>query len=314
MLKIQHITREVLANLSMGIPIIRQLRVQRGRTLQRNFTANISLLLKQFEFYIQNISWDYLRDKTVMEIGPGDTIAHGLFFLAAGAKQYVAVDRFMGELDTPWCKKIYMEFLKKAPQQVKDGIKYLELQPVDYPWFDFLDNGEQQIRIIRQSIEDIDPGDVGKVDIIISFNVVEHLSDTQTAFQNMAHMLRPDGLMVHRVDYGPHGWNSYPNPLTFLTIQKSLWSLMGSNRGYPNRVRHFQILSQLENCGFQNVERVTGLFETKAIDTIRAFLLEELRDLSEEKLNVRDAEIVSVKKQVPEFRKNFYHTTTSIQN
>jgi hypothetical protein len=73
-------------------------------------------------------------------------------------------------------------------------------------------------------------------------------------------LLKPKGIMVHRVDYGPHDvWRSYPDS-TFLRIPEALWQAMGSNRGYPNRVRHEAVRTTIHHLGFYCAERVTRYF------------------------------------------------------
>jgi hypothetical protein len=78
------------------------------------------------------------------------------------------------------------------------------------------------------------------------------------AVRHMSGMLKPGGRMIHRVDYGPHGvWLAAADPLSFLRVPRWLWAAIGSNRGYPNRVRHPQLVQLLRDQGLHVCERIT---------------------------------------------------------
>ena len=120
------------------------------------------------------------------------------------------------------------------------------------------------IQIHRVSIEE---GANVKADIIVSYNVLEHLSDLRTAFRNMERILNPRGVMAHRIDYGPHDvWTQHPDKFFFRTFPGWLWRIMGSNRGYPNRVRHTEVMRLLEEAGFKTTATVTGTFAGEPLD------------------------------------------------
>lgn len=110
-----------------------------------------------------------------------------------------------------------------------------------------------KIQVINSPIENLLI--YGLADIIISFATLEHLTDLPKALSVMSTMLKPNGIMIHRVDYGPHSpWDK--NELGFLAIPDTLWKLMGSNRGYPNRIRHTEVSAILYDLGFQTAERI----------------------------------------------------------
>ena len=104
-------------------------------------------------------------------------------------------------------------------------------------------------------------------------------------------MLKPDGVMVHRVDYGPHDlWVNCPNRMTFLTVPEWLWSSMGSNRGCPNRVRHAELMRTASDLGLKVVGRVTRHFENQQLDELRSSLQPRFRAFSDQDMLVLLAE------------------------
>ena len=310
MIKAFHIAKETAINLAMGIGAIRNRRLQSHRTTSDVLSDQVQLILDQFDFFMDNIGWDYVKNKTIVEIGPGDAIPHGLLFLGAGAKQYIAIDRFLGDICSSSSQELYAALVESAPERVREGWSKLGLSPSQYPWLEPV-QGVPLVKLAPHSIEEFDTEGIEPVDIIISFNVFEHLSNIQKAFTNMAGILDSDGLMVHRADYGPHGlWRSYKNPLSFLTVPEVLWSLMGSNRGYPIRLRHSQILSTLESCGLHSTARITGLFSAEDVQAIRPHIAKNLRHLADEDLKVKNAEIISSKVSRPHLRgKEFRHSS-----
>lgn len=177
------------------------------------------------------------------------------------------------------------------------------MDPLDYPWHE---QSDPRIRLIHSAIEEIDPGNTPMVDFIVSFNVIEHLLNPQVALNNMTRILRSDGMMVHRVDFGPHDlWRTNANPLAFLAPSSALWSLMGSRRGNPNRVRHAQLLMMLEGCGLLTTDRVTRRCSTEDVMAIRPALACDFSKLSDDDLQVLDAEIASVRTHRPVLGRSF---------
>lgn len=291
MTDIRRITRECIANGMMGMPLIRNWRVRRGRTMSANTDDQVKKILDQFDFHIESIGWECVRDKTVIEIGPGDAIPLGLLFLGAGAKQYVVVDRFLGNVSNASAKHLYRALIEAAPEKLHQGWQEKGLDPYQYPWLEAADSSPR-IKLIPKSIEETDLEESDRGDIIVSFNVIEHLSDVTHAFGKMAEILKPGGSMLHRVDYGPHGYGQ-ENPLKFLTLSSRVWRLMGSNRGWPNRLRHSQVVQALENSGFKSTDRITHSFDLEDLQSIRPFLSSDFRKLHDADLLVADAEIHS---------------------
>jgi SAM-dependent methyltransferase len=214
-----------------------------------------------------------LHGKTILEIGAGDTVALAPLFIGAGAERYVVIDRFLGAVDGQAAKRIYSELEKIAF--------------VPREWWD-------KLSIHRTSIEKAAQPHSEMVDVIISFNVLEHLSDLSVAFKQMAKLLKRDGMMVHRIDYGPHDiWRSYENLLEFLTVPDWLWSLMGRNRGYPNRIRHGQVLRMLIDAGFVTHASIGQTVQAVDVHRVKNRLTGSLSACSDEELAVLDAELVS---------------------
>lgn len=114
-----HVAREIAANTLMSFQFFRNWRIRRGRTTHEDPGGHAKLILDQFSFFMDTINPEHIKGKTVAEIGPGDAIPHGLLFLGAGAKQYVAIDRFLGNVAGRRSRQIYSCLAETAPDYIK---------------------------------------------------------------------------------------------------------------------------------------------------------------------------------------------------
>jgi SAM-dependent methyltransferase len=227
--------RELAANVAMGIPPIRRRRLKGLRTGNSQVELEAAKIVAEFDFLRDSAG--ALRNKTVVEIGPGDAVGLAPLFISAGAARYIALDRFLGDVWSPRADALY------------DQIAGLR-GPFEPNW-------QTKVELLRVSIEQVGQT-LPAADLIVSFDVIEHLADVPLAVRHMRGMLKPTGRMIHRVDYGPHGvWLSAQDPLSFLRVPRWLWMAFGSNRGYPNRLRHPQFVQLLRQQGLYVCERIT---------------------------------------------------------
>jgi hypothetical protein len=243
-LPVDVILRELAANAAMGIPAIRRQRLKIPRTSADSITIEARKIVAEFEFFAD--STGPLDGKTVVEIGPGDALGLAPLFLSAGAERYIAIDRFLGDVWGDRASKLYNELARIRGHHLGDWAGRVEL--------------------LNFSIEHA-CGRLPKSDVLVSFDVLEHLTDLPSAVRNMAAILQPNGAMFHRVDYGPHGvWLSASDYLSFLRVPSWVWIAMGSNRGYPNRTRHHELVRLLEEAGLQVCSRITRSVDGDVMD------------------------------------------------
>ena len=235
--------RELAANAAMGIPLIRRRRLLGLRTGNPAVGAEAAKIVAEFDFLRDSAG--SLSDKTLLEIGPGDAVGLAPLFLSAGVARYIALDRFLGDVWGGHAQSLYAEIERRRG-------------PFTPGW-------QQRVELIRHSVEQ--PSDTPAADLIVSFDVIEHLADVPLAVRHMAGLLKPGGRMIHRIDYGPHGiWLSAGDPLSFLQVPRWLWAAIGSNRGYPNRVRHRALVKLLQEQGLHVSDRITRTHGTDVLD------------------------------------------------
>lgn len=73
-----------------------------------DYLANME---QAFSSYLENgnLTLDVIQGGTILELGPGDTFAMALKFIADGANRVVCLDRFKGISDGETARAVYLE-------------------------------------------------------------------------------------------------------------------------------------------------------------------------------------------------------------
>ncbi len=197
--------------------------------------ANKHHATDSFDAYFSNsdLSVDALKGMRVLEVGPGDSFGVALKFLTKGAEQVICLDRFFCARDTGLERATY--------EALREDLTGEERRRFD----DAIDlSGDITVNPDRiRYIHNLALEDAGTIlapssfDLIVSMAVLEHVYDSDAAFAVMDRLLKPGGFMLHGVDFRDHGvfTSGGHHPLTFLTITDSIYKLMSSNTGLPNR-------------------------------------------------------------------------------
>jgi hypothetical protein len=240
------VCKEVAKNTAMGFQKVRAWRLNRPRAFTA-FTYQDEELERYAFLALRSLLGitGSVKNLNIVELGPGDFMTSGLSLLAAGAASYTVIDRFVGDYSKPEAKEWYKEVEKAWPRIFPE-----------MPWPDYL-NAENfpegytdRIQVLPIPIEEVTAERL--YDVVCSYQVGEHVSDINSFAEMNARLLVSGGVAVHRVDFGPHDcWFYYRDPLTFLRFPDWLWSLMGSNRGTPNRHRFHEFCAAFENAGLK---------------------------------------------------------------
>lgn len=188
-----------------------------------------------FDDYIKysDITHVDLREKKILEIGPGDNLGVALMFLAWGAAQVVCLDKFFSRRDSQQQRSIYEQL------QLQLGDNSGQLVDTAIALNTGTEIAQDKLRYIYgHGIEEADHLFEPKFfDLIVSRAVLEVVYDIDTAFSAMDRLLAPGGLMLHKIDFRDLGvFGRYGmHPLTFLTIPDSIYKLMAVDSGKPNR-------------------------------------------------------------------------------
>ena len=192
----------------------------------------VDLVYEDFLRYAE-LSSERLRGARVLELGPGDNFGIPLAFLGDGAEHVATIDRFISWRDEAQQLEIYKAMFERMgdEQQRRAERALRRREPIEF------DPALLQV-IEGTGVEEATSLlERGGFDLIVSRAVLEHVSDVRASFDAMDALLRPGGLMAHKIDFRVHGLFTEGGrlPLTFLTVPDRLYTWMGANSGLPNR-------------------------------------------------------------------------------
>ncbi len=192
---------------------------------------------------IQHIYGQYLRycgwaptavaGRRILELGPGFTIGVPLMFAADGASFVAGLDKFVRLQEGPYFVALYTCIRETLSNQQKAAFdRTISLQPklsLNPQFATYIDHKE-----LTDSLQQLGPG---TFDMIVSNAVIEEIYDPAPVFEAQGELLRPGGIMVHRIDLRDYGmFSKYGfHPLEFLTVPDWIYRRMVEGSGQPNR-------------------------------------------------------------------------------
>ena len=196
---------------------------------------SVAYINRTYHDYLQygQLSARLLRGKSILEGGPGDNLGVALRFVAAGAARVVTMDKFYARQDAEQQRQIYLTLREQLGNEERGRYD----QAVD------LSGGvrfnEELVRAVygRGMEECGDVFDPRTFDMIVSRGVVQEIYDTGRTFAGMDKVLRPGGVLLHKIDlrdYGLFSSNGH-HPLEFLTIPGGVYERMARNSDRPSR-------------------------------------------------------------------------------
>lgn len=266
------------------------------------------------------------RPKTVVEIGPGDSLGVGIAALLCGAEQYVGLD-VADHIDPRHDSRVLDEIVELLEHRspIPDGRVFPQLLPAlqsyDFPARLFTDDGPRQLQLdhrrvasIRAALlerrqvlyDDVPIGyaapwgprtlDRQSVDLVLSQAALQQMaheperSELAGTFAAMSRWVKKGGVIAHQIDFGLLGngaWNQH------WQFADAAWRVMRGNRpGFANRVPLSVYLALCEEYDFDvvSVKRVT------AEGLPRERVAPRFRDLPEDDFITSSAHIVAVRR------------------
>lgn len=221
-----------------------------------------------------------LRGKTILELGPGDSVATAIIAAAHGARA-VLVDagRFASQ-----DLRVYEGLVRR--------LKARQLNPPEIGGCRDLDEmlAAADARYLTQGLTSLAGIDAESVDFIYSQAVLEHVRrDEFLATQReCARILRPDGVCSHRIDLQDHLGGGLNN----LRFPASVWEsqLFARSGFYTNRIQFDAMIGLFEQAGF-SVE-IGEVSRWEEMPIARWQLAREFRGLPDRALDVRGFDVL----------------------
>lgn len=195
---------------------------------------------KQFNSFLLKIAPSGVKNKAILELGPGGSIGFGLLALKEGAKEYCAVEngdhtkidtrtfatyKKILDDDRNLISKFFTHDYRFKPEKIR-----------------FIENNQFSPYAIADN----------SVDIIYSCAVLEHVHNLDFCFSEMTRVLKSGGIMNHQVDLRDHIFSQ--KSLWFLTMSDTIFSALFSKTGeYVNRKRFSHYLHLIQKNSLQIV-------------------------------------------------------------
>jgi hypothetical protein len=267
--------------------------------------------------------------RTVVELGPGDSLGIGCAALLSGAERYVGldvVDHARPEHDVQVLNELVELFEKRAPIPNEKAFPNLQprLSSYAFPKKIFAEDGPRRIRVDPQRVEairaallnrqpvlydDVPLGylapwnersmDRDSTDLVITQAVLQDVSHGDrnsklaSTFAAMARWLRPGGVMSHQINFafpGGETWNHH------WRYSDTAWRLVRGNRPFfENRAPLSTYLALCEQNGCE----VLSVRRNEQEGMPRERVAPRFRDLPEQDHKTSSAHIVAVKRGYP---------------
>lgn len=234
------------------------------------------------EEHLSRVGWPDLRDRVVLELGPGDSLATALIGKTLGARRTILVDAgaFATTDLTPYCALAELlrarGFRPPPVEQCTTVQETLALCDGVY-----LTGGLSDLR----SLPDFE------ADLIFSQAVLEHIrsNELEPTLKELFRIARPGGVASHQVDLRDH----LGGALNHLRFSDRLWEAewMARSGFYTNRVQYGDMLAMFERTGWQN--EVTDVRKWDSLPTPQTKMAPRFEGMSETDLSVIQFDIVA---------------------
>lgn len=232
--------------------------------------------------HVARAGWTNLEGRTVVELGPGDSLATAVIAPALGGRETWLVDAgAFARTDLALYVRLsrFLESKGLTPPPVGNAGSLLDMLAQCGAHYE------------TGGLESLSRIPTGSVDLIFSQAVLEHVrrAEFSRLVSEMRRILRPGGVVSHQIDLKDHLAASLNN----LRFSERTWEsdFMARSGFYTNRLRHAEIVARFEAAGFGC--RVDGIKRWDALPLRRASLDPSFQAMGDEELRISQFDIVA---------------------
>lgn len=197
--------------------------------------------------YTHRDASEMIKDKTVLELGPGSDLGIGLCLLDKGAGCYNAVDIYNIAAHTPAAfYDVFFEYMKN---------KGVDSAPLKEELSNMQNGRGGKLNFIHQKDFDI-PTALGstKIDIFFSNAAFEHFDNVYETIKGVTAVASDNALFIISVDLKTHSrWIRDKDPNNIYRYPQWLYKLL-SSKASPNRIRPNEYVKILQEFGWKNIK------------------------------------------------------------
>jgi len=234
------------------------------------FNSTINLI----KYFDKNYT---LKNKTILEIGPGDNFLLAYLFLLNGAKKVYLVDRFKTNITKSFNLKLYEYYIKK----------YVNLK-------NFISLSNKIYYFSNTPFEKLNKIKKESIDLIFSQAVLEHVFDLNSTIKKISLLLKKGGYTIHQVDLNDHLHLNDKSYLDFLKYPHRFYKYFGditNRKRFSQYINYFNVY-HLKILDIINIKKVGPISK---INKIKKKFYRDFRNLSDEELSIISFKIIAKK-------------------
>jgi SAM-dependent methyltransferase len=196
--------------------------------------------------YINNNN--YLKGKTILELGPGSDLGVGIYLLSKGGQQYNACD--VNDLMKSTPDRFYECFFERL-KEVNDSLNIGNLK-------ESLKNAKagnpsKLNYVLRDDFDIVKAFGESTIDIVFSQAAFEHFDDITETISKLSIVCKPGSVLIAEIDLQTHSrWIRDKDPNNIYRFSTRLYNMFWY-RAIPNRFRPFQYVEILEYNGWTDI-------------------------------------------------------------
>ena len=245
------------------------------------YSSDYEYLDKQFEqvkTILQENNFS-IENKTVLELGPGNSFIIAYNYLMNNAEKVILVDKYPLNAYKIVATNIDEEVLtEKLVKDKKSKQKQFLVKEIDFikkkystenP--NFLKNNiidTQKLQFIAKDLSEIN--NLSKIDIVFSTSVLEHIYDVEKTIKAMSEITTKDSILIHNIDLRDH--YNFNRPFLFYKYSEKTWNKYLTKLGisYTNRLRYNDYIELFTKFGFKIITEKRNILpmKEKKIDMI----------------------------------------------
>ncbi len=241
---------------------------------------NTQYAIEVFLSHVKKSEIKELKEKTIMEVGPGDSISSAIISYSYGAKSILLdVGRY--------AKTNTSTYLK-----LSNNLKKMGYSPPDIVASDNLEKIliKSSASYLTAGYKDLKKIKSESIDLIYSQAVLEHISldDFKNTFNEFYRILKKGGVSSHQVDLRDHLDESLNN----LRFSEKIWEskLFTQSGFYTNRIRFDEMIAIFKDSKF-NVE-IKNILKWDKLPLPKSKLNKKFQSVPEDVLKIKVFDVI----------------------